>query len=269
MPISPFGAEFMRRTLVMGILNITPDSFSDGGSWAAHDAAHGHAFDMAAEGADILDIGGESTRPGYAPVPAVEELARVLPLVRRLKAEGYPLPISIDTMKADVARAALEAGASIINDIHGLQLDPAMADVASGHGAGVIAMFHRSEIDDSLDILAEAHCFFARTLAIADKAGIARNRLLLDPGIGFGKSHRQNLLLIRECAGIGRHFGVAMLMGASRKSFIGRIVETKAPERVPGSLVAAAMSAAAIVRAHDVAETVQAMRVADAIRAIS
>jgi dihydropteroate synthase len=269
MPLSPFGAEFTRRTLVMGILNITPDSFSDGGEWAAHDAAYAHACAMAAEGADILDIGGESTRPGYLPVPPEEELARVLPVIRRLKAEGYPLPISIDTMKPEVAEAALQAGAAILNDIHGLQRDSAMAGVAARHGAGVIAMFHRSEIDDSLDIIAEAHRFFERTLAISDKAGISRVDLLLDPGIGFGKSQRQNLLLIRECAAIGRHFGVAMLMGASRKSFIGRIVETRAPERVPGSLVAAAMSAAAIVRAHDVAETVQAMRVADAIRAAS
>jgi dihydropteroate synthase len=269
MPLSPFGAEFMRRTLVMGILNITPDSFSDGGQWAAQDAAYAHACDMAAEGADILDIGGESTRPGYIAIPAGDELARVLPVIRRLKEEGYPLPISIDTMKAEVAREALQAGATIVNDIHGLQRDPAMAEVAAGHGAGVIAMFHRAEIDDSLDIIAEAQAFFARTLAIADKAGIAREKLLLDPGIGFGKSHRQNLLLIRECAALGRHFDVAMLMGASRKSFIGRIIETKAPERIPGSLAAAALSGASVVRVHDVAQTVQAMRVADAIRAAS
>ena len=269
MPLSPFGAEFMRRTLVMGILNITPDSFSDGGLWAAQDAAYGHACDMAGAGADILDIGGESTRPGYVPVSAGDELARVLPLIRRLKAEGFPLPVSIDTMKAEVAEAALEAGATILNDIHGLQRDPAMARLAAEHGAGVVAMFHRAEIDDSLDIVAEAHRFFEVTLDIANRAGIARQRLLLDPGIGFGKSHRQNLILIRECAAIGRHFGVAMLMGASRKSFIGRIFETKAPERIPGSLAAAALSGAAIVRVHDVAETVQAMRVADAIRAAS
>jgi dihydropteroate synthase len=269
MPLSPFGAEFMRRTLVMGILNITPDSFSDGGQWAAHDAAYGHACDLAAMGADILDIGGESTRPGYIPIKAEDEIARVLPVIRRLKAEGYPLPISIDTMKAEVAREALKAGASIVNDIHGLQHDLAIAEVAAAHQAGIIAMFHRAEIDDSLDIIEEAHRFFSRTLVIADKAGIAREKLLLDPGIGFGKSHRQNLLLIRECAALGAHFGVAMLMGASRKSFIGRIVETKAPERIPGSLVAAALSGASIVRVHDVAETVQAMRVADAIRAAS
>jgi dihydropteroate synthase len=269
MPLSPFGAAFTRRTLVMGILNITPDSFSDGGQWAAHDAAYAHACDMAAEGADILDIGGESTRPGFVSISIEAELSRVMPVIRRLKAEGHPLPISIDTMKAEVAREALASGASIVNDIHGLQHDPAMADVAAEHGAGVIAMFHRAEIDDSLDIIAEAHRFFERSLAIADKAGIAREKLLLDPGIGFGKSHRQNLLLIRECAALGHHFGVAMLMGASRKSFIGRIVETRAPDRIPGSLAAAALSGASIVRVHDVAETVQAMRVVDAIRAAS
>jgi dihydropteroate synthase len=265
-PMTPFGADYMRRTLIMGILNITPDSFSDGGEWAAHDAAHAHALAMAKAGADILDIGGESTRPGFTPVSAEHELARILPVIIRLRQEGYKLPISIDTMKAEVAGKALEAGASIINDVHGLQHDPDMAPVAAARGAGVIAMFHRAQIDDSLDIIAEAKAFFARSLAIADKAGIARERLLLDPGIGFGKSHRQNLILLRECAAIGRYFGTQMLLGASRKSFIGRIVESTAPQRVPGSLAAAVLSGAAIVRVHDVAETVQAMRVADAIR---
>ncbi|MGL4727264.1 MAG: dihydropteroate synthase, partial [Bosea sp. (in: a-proteobacteria)] len=134
MPMTPFGADFMRRTLVMGILNITPDSFSDGGQWAAHEAAHAHAFTMAAEGADILDVGGESTRPGYMPVSVEDELARVLPVIARLKREGYPLPISIDTMKAEVAQKALEAGAAIINDVHGLQHDPEMAPLAAARG---------------------------------------------------------------------------------------------------------------------------------------
>jgi dihydropteroate synthase len=266
MPVSPFGADFLRRTLVMGILNITPDSFSDGGQWVAHEAAHAHALAMARAGADILDVGGESTRPGFAPVPVAEEIARTVPLIAHLAREGYPLPISIDTTKPEVAVSALDSGATIINDIHGLQREPELAALAAARGAGVVAMFHREVIDDSLDILAEARSFFARTLSIAAEAGLPREHLALDPGIGFGKSHRQNLLLIRECAALGREFGLPMLMGASRKSFIGRIIETAAPERVPGSLVAAALSGAAIVRVHDVAETVQAMRVADAIR---
>ncbi len=224
------------------------------------------AFAMAAAGADILDIGGESTRPGFTPVPAADEIARTAPLIAQLSGEGYPLPISIDTMKLEVAVAALDAGAIILNDIHGLQREPELAALASQRGAGVIAMFHCDAIDDSRDILADARAFFARTLAIAAEAGLPREHLVLDPGIGFGKSHRQNLLLIRECAALGQAFGLPMLMGASRKSFIGRIVESAPPERVPGSLVAAALSGAAIVRVHDVPETVQAMRVTDAIR---
>jgi dihydropteroate synthase len=262
----PFGMALGQRSLVMGILNVTPDSFSDGGAWDKTDIAVTHGHGMALAGADIIDIGGESTRPGFQPITAQDEMARVLPVITRLKQDGLAAPLSIDTMKASVALAAVGAGASIVNDIHGLQGDAEMAGVVAASGAGLVAMYHRATIDDEIDIIMEMHRFFSTTLEIAAKAGIDQARMMLDPGVGFGKSHRQNLILIGHCRKLKAEFGLPVLLGTSRKSFIGRIVAGATDQRLPGSLASIVLGAADAVRVHDVAETVQAMRVADAIR---
>ena len=262
----PFGVPIGERTFVMGVLNITPDSFSDGGQWAATDAAVDHAHGMAAEGADIIDIGGESTRPNFESVPLDEEMARVMPVLERLALDGFAVPISIDTMKPAMAAAAVRAGARMINDIRGLQGEPDMARVVADCDTGLIAMYHRNEIDDEIDIIENMHHFFERTLEIAARAGIPDRRMMLDPGIGFGKSHQQNLVLIGHCQKLQQRFGLPVLLGTSRKSFIGRIVASEASARIPGSIASAVLGGTDMVRVHDVAETVQAMRVADAIR---
>jgi dihydropteroate synthase len=265
----PWPADLGRRVLVMGILNVTPDSFSDGGRFEALPAALAQAERMASEGADIIDIGGESTRPGYAAISAEEEQARVLPVIRAL-APRLAVPISIDTYKAATARAALQAGARIINDTWGLQRDPDIASVAAAHRAPVVAMHNRESADGSLDIVDEMKRFFERTLAIARRAGIPDGQLMLDPGIGFGKTPDQHLEALRRlpelCA-----LGFPVLVGVSRKSILGRIAprETYPEERLIPSIAAhvlAAQLGASIVRVHDVAEHRQALRVVDAVR---
>ncbi len=257
-----------RRTLVMGILNVTPDSFSDGGLHTTRDAALARAEAMLDEGAAILDIGGESTRPGHTPVPAAEEQARVLPVIRAL-APGLSVPISIDTYKASTAKAALEAGATIVNDVWGLQREPDIARVAAEHGAPVIAMHNRETIDPAIDIVADMLRFFERSLAIARAAGIPDGDIALDPGIGFGKSWEQHLESLRRLPEI-RALGFPLLVGVSRKSLLGRLHdrETRPADRLHGSLAAHALAAtlgADIVRVHDVAAHVDAMRVVDAV----
>lgn len=256
-----------RRTLVMGILNVTPDSFSDGGKWLDPGAAEARAWEMVEEGADIIDIGGESTRPGHTPVPAEEELRRVLPVIRRLVQGGLPVPISVDTMKARVAEACLDAGAHIINDVWGLQRDPEMARVAARYQAPVVAM-HNQEGTAYRDLLGDITAFFRRSLAIAAEAGLPPELVILDPGIGFGKTATQNLDLLRDL----RHFtalGRPLLVGTSRKSTIGKVLGGLPPEeRLEGTAATVAIAianGAEIVRVHDVRAMVRVARMTDAI----
>jgi dihydropteroate synthase len=258
-----------RRVLVMGILNVTPDSFSDGGQFFDPEVAIAHARDMAQQGADILDIGAESTRPygGRKPVSLEDELDRLKPVLSAVLAFG--LPISIDTIKAKVADWALRQGAAILNDVWGLQRDADMARVAAEHGVPVIVMHNREAADPTIDIMADVKAFFARSLEIAARAGIAREQIVLDPGIGFGKTPPQSILMIARLAEL-RAFGLPLLMGLSRKRFIDSVAPSKPDERLAGSIagnVLAVLNGADIVRVHDVGETVQALRVMAAIRA--
>lgn len=252
----------------MGILNVTPDSFSDGGRFLDPERAIAQAKRMIAEGADSIDIGAESTRPygGAVPVSAEEELARLAPVFRNVVDLGTP--VSIDTTKAKVAAWALESGAAMVNDVWGLQRDPDLARVVAEHDAPIILMHNRDKADPAVDIMADMEAFFARSLDIAACAGIRRDRVVLDPGIGFGKTPEQSLAAIAQ---LGRltSFGLPLLVGASRKRFISAVVPSQPGERLAGSLAAhllAVENGAAIVRVHDVAETVQALRVAQAIR---
>ncbi|GEP05978.1 dihydropteroate synthase [Methylobacterium oxalidis] len=257
-----------RRTLVMGILNVTPDSFSDGGRFLGEEAARRQADTLVAEGAALVDIGGESTRPGHTPVPAEEEQARVLPVIRALGA-GLAVPISIDTYKASTAEAALKAGARIVNDVWGLQREPDIARVAAAHGAPVIVMHNRETVDAGLDIVDDMRRFFERSLDIARRAGIPEADIVLDPGIGFGKSWEQHLEALRRLPEI-RALGFPLLVGVSRKSLLGRLHdrETRPADRLHGSIAAHVLAGtlgADIVRVHDVAAHVDAMRVVDAV----
>ncbi|MDF2621081.1 MAG: dihydropteroate synthase [Xanthobacteraceae bacterium] len=257
--------DYAGRTLVMGILNVTPDSFSDGGRSAALDDAVVNARRMVAEGADIIDIGGESTRPGHTPVSAEEEQRRVLPAVEALA--DLPVPISIDTQKAVVAEAALKRGAAILNDIWGLMGDPEIARVAASYDAGVVAMHNRSIVDGSVDIVADIIGFFEQSLERAARAGIRPERISLDPGIGFGKTFEQNLKALASLREFGQ-LGFPILLGTSRKSLIGKVIDTVPAERVPGTIasnVIGIMAGCAIIRVHDVAAHVQAARVTEAI----
>jgi dihydropteroate synthase len=256
------------RPLVMGILNITPDSFSDGGQFFDPAVAIAHGQRMAEDGADIIDIGAESTRPyGDAiEVSVEEELRRLAPVLPALCSLG--IPISIDTMKARVARWALDAGAAIANDVWGLQRDPAVAELVAARGIPVIVMHNRDRADPALDIMADIKAFFARSLAIADRAGIRRDQIVLDPGIGFGKTPAQSMTAIARLAEL-KSFGLPLLVGASRKRFIDKASPSPPSRRLGGSIAAhvlAVLNGAAVIRAHDVAETVQALRVLDAIR---
>jgi dihydropteroate synthase len=254
--------------IVMGILNVTPDSFSDGGRFIDPEAAIAHARRMVTEGADIIDIGAESTRPyGTAtPVSLTEEVRRLEPVLTAVAALG--VPVSIDTMKAQVAAAALEAGASMVNDVWGLQRDPGMAGVVARHGVPVIIMHNRDPADPAIDIMADMAAFFTRSLDLAARAGIARERIVLDPGIGFGKTPEQSLTALARLDQLNA-FGLPLLVGASRKRFIDKVSPAPPDRRLGGSLAAhllAVADGARIIRAHDVAETVQALRVATAIR---
>ncbi|ODT72868.1 MAG: dihydropteroate synthase [Pelagibacterium sp. SCN 63-23] len=256
------------RALVMGILNVTPDSFSDGGRHNHIEAALAHARLMLAEGADILDIGGESTRPGAEPVGAQEELDRVMPVIDALRAEGITTPISIDTMKPLIADQALQAGVDIVNDVNGLQGAPEMAEIAALHGAPVIAMHWDrtwTEATDPIPAMAE---FFARTNAIAEAAGITTDRVILDPGFGFTKTLNQNYSILRQLPGLTRLFpSQPILIGTSRKSMIGRLLDNQPTERLPGTIattVQAYERGGHIFRVHDVRENRDALRVAEA-----
>jgi len=261
-------ARPLARPLVMGVLNVTPDSFSDGGQFLEPPAAIAHARRLAAEGADIIDIGAESTRPygGMRPVSLDEERTRLEPILPAIATLG--IAVSIDTLKAAVADWALEAGAAIVNDVWGLQRDKDMARVVAAHGAAVVIMHNRDNVDADIDIIADVDEFFSRALEIAWKAGIARDRIVLDPGIGFGKTPEQSMACIAKLDKF-RSFGLPLLVGASRKRFINAIVPSEPMERLGGSLAAhliAAENGAAIIRAHDVGATAQALAIAAAIR---
>ena len=256
------------RTLVMGVVNVTPDSFSDGGRFLDPQAAITQARRLTAEGADILDIGAESTRPygGAVRVSDDEERARLLPVLP--KVIGLGRPVSIDTMKAAIAASAIDLGAAMVNDVWGLQRDPDMARVVAERGVPVILMHNREAADASIDIVADVTAFFERSLDIAARAGIPRERIVLDPGIGFGKTPEQSIICIGRLSAF-RSFGLPLLVGASRKRFIHTIMPSEPMERLGGSLAAnlvAVENGAAIVRVHDVAPTVQALAVAAAIR---
>jgi dihydropteroate synthase len=252
---------------VMGVLNVTPDSFSDGGQFVAPDRALAQARRMVAEGADIIDIGAESTRPygGAQPISADEELERLRPILADVASLG--VPVSIDSMKSAVVAWALEAGAIMANDVWGLQRDPDMAGLLAARHSPVIIMHNRDRADASLDIMKDIADYFARSLDIAAKAGIARGNIVLDPGIGFGKTAEQSMTALARLGELGV-FGLPLLVGASRKRFISSVTPSEPHQRLGGSIAAhlvAAKGGARIIRTHDVGETVQALRVATAI----
>ena len=268
--------DFRARAQIMGILNVTPDSFFDGGRYAGRQAAVVRALEMVEEGADIIDIGGESSRPpvyGEAPqVSLEEECARVVPIVEEVRRHS-DVPISVDTTKAEVARRALQAGADIVNDISALRDDPEMVEVAASSGAPVVLM-HRRGTPVTMqkntwyeDLLGELKNFLTERIAAARAGGVALERIAVDPGIGFGKSVEGNLEIIRHL-GEFAELGCPILVGASRKSFIWKHMGLKAEEGLEGSLAVAVLSVAKganILRVHDVAATVRAVRMAEAI----
>ncbi len=262
-----------RRTVVMGIVNVTPDSFSDGGKYFDPSRAVAHGEQMARDGADIVDIGGESTRPGARPVSADEEISRVLPVIRGLRAK-ISLPISIDTTKSEVARAALDEGADVVNDISALGFDPAMAPLVAREKAPIVLM-HIQGTPRTMqqnpfyeNVVEEVKEFLRRRVQFALAAGVEADKIIVDPGIGFGKNIEHNLALLRGLGALA-DLGRPILVGTSRKTFIGKLLDAAPEERLEGSLaaaVAAALAGANIVRVHDVKEAARAVRVADALR---
>jgi len=260
------------RTAVMGVLNVTPDSFYDGGRFRDAGAAVERAAQMAAEGADIIDVGGESTRPGADPVPADEEASRVVPVIERL-VQRLDVPVSIDTCKASVAERALDAGARMLNDVGGLRLDPEMARVAAQHDAAVVIMHMKGTPRDMQlnptyeDVIGEITEFLRRSIGLAVEAGVREERIIVDPGIGFGKRPEHNIEILARL-GEFRSLGRPIMVGTSRKSFIGGILGVPAEERLMGTMATVALAireGASVVRVHDVKEAVQVARVADAV----
>ena len=250
----------------MGVLNVTPDSFSDGGRFVTPERALAQARRMIAEGADIIDIGAESTRPyGAQPISAEEELNRLRPILAEVVSLG--VPVSIDSMKSAVIGWALDAGAAMANDVWGLQRDPDLAGLLAARDAPVVVMHNRDRVDADIDIMQDIAAFFTRSLEIADKAGISPGNIVLDPGIGFGKTPEQSMTALARLDELGA-FGLPLLVGASRKRFISSVVPSEPHQRLGGSIAAhlvAAKGGARIIRTHDVSETVQALRVAAAI----
>ena len=267
----PYG----ERTLVMGVLNVTPDSFSDGGQFFSFDEAVAQAERMIVEGADIIDIGGESTRPGSVFVSEAEELQRVIPVIERL-AKSTSVPISIDTTKAAVARAALAAGAEIVNDISGLRFEPAIADAVAAAKAGLVLMHSRGtpktmqQLPPVADIIAEVITGLSESLAVATQHGVSLESIAIDPGIGFGKTAEQNVELIAKLDQLACAFADSpILIGTSRKSFIGKLLDgAPADERLCGtiaSIAASVLKGAHIVRVHEVQAALEAVKVVDAV----
>jgi dihydropteroate synthase len=249
------------RPVVMGILNLTPDSFSDGNQFMTTDAALAHAARMAAEGCDIVDVGGESTRPGALAIPEAEELARVEHVLAALGRSQ--VPFSIDTYKARVAARAIELGAVLVNDVWGLQKDSAMAGAIAAAEAAIVIMHNRAEKDAAIDIVADIRRFFTRSLMLADQAGIRRTRVILDPGIAFAKTARQNVEVVTRLNEL-LDFGCPILIGVSRKTFLGSLIEGGVESTLAGTVaasLAALAGGASLFRVHDVAEHVAALRV--------
>ena len=257
--------DLKNHAYVMGILNVTPDSFSDGGRWNDRDRAMRHTEEMIAQGATIIDIGGESTRPGYTMISDEEEIARVLPMIEMVKS-NFDIPVSIDTYKSGVARAALEAGADLVNDIWGLKFDPKIADVIAEKKVPCCLMHNRKQADYK-DFIPDFLEDMKETIAIAKKAGIADEKIILDPGVGFGKTYENNLEIIHhlECM---HQLGYPVLLGTSRKSVIGLTLDLPADQRVEGTVattVIGLMKGAAFVRVHDVKENYRALKMTEAI----
>lgn len=262
------------RTIVVGVLNVTPDSFSDGGEHFDLDQAVEHALRMESDGADIIEVGGESTRPGSERVSVSDELARVIPVLEKLK-EKLNVPIAVDTYKSQIARAAVESGASIINDISSLRFDPVIADVVAETQTLLVLMHMRGEpstmqkIEPSKDIFADMETDLNEAIRLAESRGVRREQVVIDPGIGFGKTLEQNLAIINHLERF-KGFDLPLMVGTSRKSFIGRITGRPADERLFGtaaSVAAAIMRGAHIIRVHDVKEMVEVARITDAIMA--
>lgn len=257
------------RTLVMGVLNYTPDSFSDGGKWNNVDVALKHMEEMVADGADIIDIGAESSRPGFTPISAAEEIARLETILPRLVA-ACPVPISVDTYKAETAEYAMSTGAHIMNDIWGLQYAPEpgqMAAVAAKYGVPVVVM-HNQEGTEYDDIIEDMKRFFIRSAIIADQAGMSQDQIITDPGIGFGKDFDQNVYVMKHLRDLTA-LPYPMLLGTSRKGFIGKILDLTVTERMEGTgttCVAGVLAGCTIVRVHDVKPIVRMCKMADALR---
>lgn len=266
-PCRNMSLDLRSRTHIMGILNVTPDSFSDGGRYISTDAAVRRAMEMVADGADIIDIGGESTRPGAELVSLEEELARVVPVVAALVAAGLPVPISVDTYKAEVARQSMQAGAHMLNDIWGFQGDSGLAQVAIEFGCPVVLMHNRRQAVYD-DFVADVVEDLRRSVAIALEAGVAAERIILDPGIGFAKSYEQNLMLLQQLYRLAE-LGYPVLLGTSRKSVIQKTLQLPAHAVLEGTAATVALGIVQgcnIVRVHDVREMKQVARMSDAIR---
>lgn len=255
------------RPVIMGIVNVTPDSFSDGGRFLAPQAALAQARKLAAEGADIVDVGAESTRPGHTPLSAEEEWARLEPMLAALVAD-CGVPVSIDTYKAATARRALRAGVALVNDIWGLQRDPDMARIIAEAGAGVVVMHNRESVDADIDIVSDMMRFYERSLALAEAAGVAENRILLDPGVGFGKTREQDFAALRAVPALLR-LGRPVLIGVSRKRLFGALLGAEVDARLIATIAAnliAALEGAHVFRVHDAAEHKAAFAVLDTLK---
>ena len=253
------------HTYIMGILNVTPDSFSDGGKWNEREAALRHVQDMTEQGADIIDIGGESTRPGYTLLSDEEEMSRVLPIIEAVKA-NFDVPVSVDTYKSAVAEAAIKAGADLVNDIWGLKYDTRLAGIIAEYDAACCLMHNRKEADYT-DFIPDMCNDLRETLDIAKKAGIRDERIILDPGVGFGKTYENNLEAVNKLETL-HGLGYPILLGTSRKSMIGLALGLPSSERVEGTLVTTVfgvMKGAAFVRVHDIKENARAIKMAEAI----
>lgn len=258
--------EYGKKTYIMGILNVTPDSFSDGGSYTSIEKALNHAKEMIDSGADIIDLGGESTRPGHQIVDAKEELRRVLPVVKELKKQ-LNVKVSVDTYKSIVAEETLKLGADMINDVWGLRKDPNMASVIAKYDAHVCIMHNQDGTDYDKDIMESIKEFLIESIKIAKSAGIDDRKIVLDPGIGFGKTLEQNIEVMARLDEL-KDLGYPILLGTSRKSMIGKILDLEPKDRVEGTIATTVLgikSGVDIVRVHDVLENIRAIKVADAI----